>query len=37
MPDWAWLLGMWLLAGLLLALGVARWFRYLHDGDEDES
>jgi hypothetical protein len=29
MPDWLVLLGLWLLASVCLALGIAKWFRYL--------
>jgi len=29
MPEWAWLLVLWLVASVLLALGLGRWFRFI--------
>jgi hypothetical protein len=31
MPAWLVLLGVWLLASVCFALGIARWFRWLRD------
>jgi hypothetical protein len=31
MPDWLVLLGLWLLASVCFALGIAKWFRWLRD------
>jgi hypothetical protein len=32
MPEWLWLLAVWVVLGLVLALGLGRWFRWLRDG-----
>jgi len=31
MPEWGWLLVLWVVASVCFALGIARWFRSLRD------
>jgi len=31
MPEWGWLLVLWVVASVCFALGIARWFRWLRD------
>jgi LPS O-antigen subunit length determinant protein (WzzB/FepE family) len=35
LPGWAWLLIVWCLLSGLFAAGMARWFRFMRDGDRD--
>jgi len=34
MPEWAWLLVLWVVASVCFALGIAKWFRWLREPDE---
>jgi len=35
LPGWLWLLGAWLVLSVLVALGIARWFRWMAECDRD--
>jgi hypothetical protein len=36
MPEWVLLLIVWCLLSLLVGIGLARWFRAMHDADVRE-